>query len=58
MMNFIALTMAIYIGLVAASITVSMIMGSKWYINKIAKMTMDMSEKINEGFAKQTDSEG
>ena len=58
MMNFIALTMAIYIGLVAASITVSMIMGSKWYINMIAKMTMAMSEKIDEGFAKHTDSEG
>lgn len=58
MMNFIALMMAIYIGLVAASITVSMIMGSKWCINMIAKMTMDMSEKITEGFAKQTDSEG
>ena len=58
MMNFIALTMAIYIGLVAASITVSMIMGSKWYINMITKMTIDMSEKINEGLAKQTDSEG
>lgn len=58
MMNFVTLTMAIYIGLVAATITVTMIMGSKWYINKITKMAMDMSEKINEGFAKQTDSEG
>ena len=48
MMIFIALTMAIYIGLVAASITVSMIRSSKWYINMIAKMTMAMSEKIDE----------
>ena len=58
MMIFIALTMAIYIGLVAASITVSMIRESKWYINMIDKMTMAMSEKIDEGLAKQTDSEG
>lgn len=52
MMNFITLTMAIYIGLVAATITVTMIMGSKWYINKITKMAMDMNEKINEEFSK------
>ena len=42
MMNFIMLIIAIYLGLVAASLTVIVIATSKWYINRCKKLTEEI----------------
>lgn len=42
MMDFVLLMVAIYIALVGASLTMLVLVCSKWYVNKIKKMTKDM----------------
>ena len=42
MMNFILLTIGIYVALVGASVTIIMLVMSKWYIDKTKKMTKEM----------------
>ena len=47
MMDFVLLMVAIYIALVGASLTMLVLVCSKWYVNKIKKMTKDMIEDMD-----------
>lgn len=48
MMDFVMLTIAIYVALVAATITVLMIGVSTWYTNKVKKMTKNYMKDFYE----------
>lgn len=47
MMDFVLLMVAIYIALVGASLTMLVLVCSKWYVSKIKKMTKDMIEDMD-----------
>lgn len=47
MMNFIMLIVAIYLGLVAASLTIIVVATSKWYINRCRKLTEEIAKDYN-----------
>lgn len=47
MMDFVLLMVAIYIALVGVSLTMLVLVCSKWYVNKIKKMTKDMIEDMD-----------
>ena len=47
MMDFVLLMVAIYIALVGASLTMLVLVCSKWHVNKIKKMTKDMIEDMD-----------
>ena len=47
MMDFVLLAIAFYIALVGASLTVLVLCCSKWYVNKVKKMTKDMMENMD-----------
>ena len=50
MMNFIMLVAAIYLGLIAASITLVLLMASGWYVKLCAKMTKKVMENTFNDF--------
>lgn len=51
MLNFILLMVVIYVALVGASLTMVMLVCSKWYVNKVA----DMSKEITKSFFDEED---
>ena len=48
MLNALMLIGCIYVALIAASLTMVLVVKSKWFVNMMAKMTKDMMDMVDE----------
>lgn len=48
MLNALMLIGCIYVALIAASLTMVLVVKSKWFVNMMVKMTKDMMDMIDE----------
>ena len=49
MLNALMLIGCIYVALIAASLTMVLVVKSKWFVNMMVKMTKDMMDMVDEG---------
>lgn len=48
MLNALMLIGCIYVALIAASLTMVLVVKSKWFVNMMVKMTKDMMDMVDE----------